>query len=275
MSLGEIFLSTDLTKSIMQVFKNCSCSHPHFQAKCGFTITVNLAPTTTTTTTTPATTTTTGLTTTAAANNSRGRGGHNSRYNHLCDKVPQIENGRMTCVRVGVGGKKCSPSCSPGHVFYQKFHQRRRPSYLCNAHRVDWKVRRFIPDCSPVHPLGYNDCEAGWEKRDDGGQTCVACPPGMYRKDPGLLCQLCPKGMYADQFGSSVCKRCPLGQTTRGLGARRSTDCTYGRRRHGGSAGGGGGGRRQQSNFAARTLAARRQERKRNRMGFMYYNKWT
>ena len=94
----------------------------------------------------------------------------------MCDKVPQIENGRMTCVRVGMGGKKCSPSCSPGHVFYQKFHQRRRPSYLCNAHRVDWKVRRFIPDCSPVHPLGYNDCEAGWEGRDDN--TCVACPPG-------------------------------------------------------------------------------------------------
>ena len=60
-------------------------------------------------------------------------------------------------------------------------------------------------------------CEAGWERTrslsgGNSGEACVACPPGMNRRSSQEVCSLCPKGLYADQFGSSVCKRCPLGQ---------------------------------------------------------------
>ena len=44
---------------------------------------------------------------------------------------------------------KCSPVCETGHVFYQKFSSR-PPSYICSQYRVDWKITKFIPDCSPV-----------------------------------------------------------------------------------------------------------------------------
>ena len=46
-------------------------------------------------------------------------------------------------------GRKCTPQCHPGFVFYQKFSSR-PPTYYCSASKVDWEIRRFIPDCSPV-----------------------------------------------------------------------------------------------------------------------------
>ncbi len=55
------------------------------------------------------------------------------------------------------------------------------------ANRVDWKIRKFIPDCSPVHEnRNGRTCEAGWEARDDG-RRCVACPPGMSRGQVPIL----------------------------------------------------------------------------------------
>ena len=216
------------------------------KAKCGFTITV-IKPTTTTSTSSP-------------IHRRKSQGSHDAgngrkSYNKHCNKVPQVENGHMACIRI-VGGKKCTPMCRTGHEFYQKF-SKRHPSYLCNSNRIDWKVRRFLPDCSPVHKLGYSHkCEAGWELRKE---TCVACPPGMFRSQADKLCQLCPKGLYTDQFGSNICMRCPLSHTTRGLGARKSTECYY-NRPVGGS---------RPSN-----LLKRRRERQRGRLGFMYYNKW-
>jgi hypothetical protein len=65
-----------------------------------------------------------------------------------CLKVPVIENGMMRCAETYLG-RKCTPECSEGHDFYQKFTSR-PPTYYCNARRVDWEIRRFIPDCSPV-----------------------------------------------------------------------------------------------------------------------------
>ena len=182
---------------------------------------------------------------------------NNKHYHKACDKPPQIENGVMSCRRIAGGSKKCSPVCNDKHDFYQRFSSR-LPSYLCNRHRVDWNVRRFIPDCSPIHETRQGrSCPSGWETRSinqasqtyrnknsqtysNGGVICVACPPGMYRTSEQYassysqttkkrLCQLCPKGMYSDQFGSSICRKCPLNQTTRGLGSRKARDCYYAR----------------------------------------------
>lgn len=57
-----------------------------------------------------------------------------------CQHVPKVENGRMTCVDAAIG-RKCTPVCHRGHRFYQKFTSR-PPTYVCNAHRVDWEIRR-------------------------------------------------------------------------------------------------------------------------------------
>ena len=122
---------------------------------------------------------------------------------------------------------------------------------------MDWNVRRFIPDCSPIHQTRQSrgGCQSGWEARNinqasqkyrqdhssaNSDVICVACPPGMFRNSDQFstssfsntkkqLCQLCPRGMYTDQFGSSICMNCPLNQTTRGLGTRKSRDCYYSR----------------------------------------------
>ena len=116
---------------------------------------------------------------------------------------------------------KCSPVCEAGHVFYQKFSSR-PPTYLCSQYRVDWKITKFIPDCSPLEKaVRPGNCPPGWEARENG---CVACPPGMFR-DSAPLCQLCGKGSYADTFGSSKCVSCPAGQRTNSLGVRSSRGC--------------------------------------------------
>lgn len=176
-----------------------------------------------------------------------------------CDSVPNIENGRMACQKYGQNGLKCAPQCNQGHQFYQKFAGQ-PPTYLCiPPRRVDWKIRKFIPDCAPTYNLDINgrECEAGWEQR--GGDKCVACPPGMYRPQEDPLCQLCPKGLYSDQFGSAKCVRCPLYHTTKGLGSRKSSQCYYHRP-------------------AARSgLLDRRKPRKRgnsSEASFMFYNRW-
>ncbi len=169
-----------------------------------------------------------------------------------CDHVPALENGKMLCKPYANNGKRCTPVCNDGHSFYQKFLGQ-PPIYLClPPKRVDWEIRKFVPDCSPVHKLGIagRDCEAGWEKR--GKDTCLACPPGMFRGQGDPLCQLCPKGLYSDQFGSSKCVRCPMFHTTRGLGSRKSSQCYYHRP-------------------AARSSLL---DRRRYRGGFMYYNRW-
>ena len=88
--------------------------------------------------------------------------------------------------------------------------------------RIDWKITKFIPDCSPVEEQsGISSCPPGWESRD---HTCVACPPGMFR-DKAPLCQLCGKGSYTDTFGSSRCDPCPGGQYTLSLGSRNIKEC--------------------------------------------------
>ena len=116
---------------------------------------------------------------------------------------------------------KCSPVCEAGHVFYQKFSSR-PPTYLCSQYRVDWKITKFIPDCSPVEKTPQaGNCPPGWEAREN---YCVACPPGMFR-DSAPLCQLCGKGSYAETFGSSKCVSCPAGQRTNSLGVRSSRGC--------------------------------------------------
>ena len=115
---------------------------------------------------------------------------------NLCDTVPNIENGQMKCLKYGRDGKRCSPVCNENHQFYQKFNGQ-PPYYLClPPKRVDWKIRKFIPDCSPTHEIQISgrQCEAGWEKRGNQ-RICVACPPGMYRPQDDHLCQLCPKGL--------------------------------------------------------------------------------
>lgn len=178
-----------------------------------------------------------------------------------CDKVPNIENGKMECFPYGRDGKRCKPKCNESHQFYQKF-QGRPPSYLCiPPNRVDWKIRKFIPDCSPTHEIHLNgrQCEAGWEHR--GQSTCVACPPGMYRPQDDPLCQLCPKGLYSDQFGSAKCVRCPMYHTTRGLGSRQSTQCYY----HRAAA---------RSSLLVDRKKGRHRGGKASEAAFMYYNRW-
>jgi len=162
---------------------------------------------------------------------------HHQHQNRRCREVPHMANGRMLCVDdtnpyygggVGGPGIRCTPVCDPGHAFYQKFTSR-PPTYVCNSRRVDWEIRRFIPDCSPAYPAAGTACQPGWEARNgEEGPQCVACPPGMYRSPgSGRLCQLCPKGTYAGGFGSSECSSCPRHHTTRGLGSRRPTQCHY------------------------------------------------
>ena len=177
----------------------------------------------------------------------------------VCDPVPAIENGRMVCKLYGLDGKKCSPVCNEGHKFYQKFSGQ-PPVYLCiPPRRVDWKIRKFTPDCSPTHDLNIQGrtCEAGWEQRSLS--TCVACPPGMYRPQKDPLCQLCPKGLYSDQFGSANCVRCPLYHTTRGLGSRKASQCYYHR-----------------SATRSRMIDRQKKGRKKGPVeaSFMYYNRW-
>ena len=176
----------------------------------------------------------------------------------ICDNVPSLENGQMSCRSYGLdGGKRCSPICNAGHKFYQKFSGQ-PPAYLClPPRRVDWKIRKFIPDCSPVHQLSISgrECEAGWERRDD---FCIACPPGMYREQEDPLCQLCPKGLYSDQFGSAKCVRCPLHHTTRGLGSKDSSQCYYHR----------------PAVRSSLLNSSQRKESRNKKTSFMYYNRW-
>ncbi|CAB4069882.1 FBN1 [Lepeophtheirus salmonis] len=144
-----------------------------------------------------------------------------------CDKVPSLENGKFNCKNLGPGqeGIKCIPECDSGYQFYQKFSSR-PPSYICNAQRVDWELKRFIPDCSPVHKSQLkSNCDAGWEYRSDEG-ICVACPPGMYRdSNISVLCQLCPKSYYSSKFASNTCNQCQRSYTTKGLGSRGYRHC--------------------------------------------------
>ena len=183
-------------------------------------------------------------------------------YNEECNRVPDIENGHMACIRLG-GGKKCTPVCKPDHQFYQKFSSR-PPTYICNSKRVDWKIRRFIPDCSPVFKnRGRGSCRSGWESRSNN-HTCIACPPGMYRKytKNDKLCQLCPKGYYASQFGSSQCMKCQSNHTTKGLGSRRGSSCYY---------------QRKSLNLFERRRGRKEylsHSRKKNTLGFRYYSSW-
>ena len=97
-----------------------------------------------------------------------------------------------------------------------------KKKFLIISFRIDWKITKFIPDCSPVEkPSQVGTCPPGWESRDG---TCVACPPGMFR-DKAPLCQLCGKGTFADSFGSSTCNSCPDGQYTLSLGTRSKSGC--------------------------------------------------
>ena len=130
-----------------------------------------------------------------------------------CNVVPDVPNGKMACIDRHES-KKCTPVCDLGHVFYQKFSHR-PPTYLCSTRRIDWKINRFIPDCTPVKKTRTaGECPAGWESRES---TCIGCPPGMFRED-SQLCQLCPKGSYSDQFGARSCTKCSFGEYTTGLG---------------------------------------------------------
>ncbi len=172
----------------------------------------------------------------------------NNGVSAACENVPEIPNGHMSCEKIHLY-KRCTPVCDPGHEFYQQFTSR-PPTYLCNEHRIDWELRRFIPDCSPVYESPI--CAPGWEERSAG--RCVACPPGMKRSEQDLLCQLCPKGSFAMSFHSEECTPCPRRHTTRGLGSRRPTQCYY----------------RRQS-----LVGGSHQGRKGNRLGFLFlYNRW-
>ncbi len=92
----------------------------------------------------------------------------NDNLSKCRDGVPRVANGRMACDPLpvagspgGLGGVRCTPVCDPDHRFYQKFTSR-PPTYICNAHRVDWEIRRFVPDCSPVYSAVHNrECLAG------------------------------------------------------------------------------------------------------------------
>ncbi|XP_023338014.1 uncharacterized protein LOC111708775 [Eurytemora carolleeae] len=148
-----------------------------------------------------------------------------------CHDVPTVPNGRMACID-RKDSKKCTPVCERGHVFYQKFSYR-PPTYLCSSRRIDWKINRFIPDCSPVKKtLTAGMCPEGWEARDN---TCIACPPGMYR-NTASLCQLCSQGTFSDQFGAKDCQQCSPGEYTNSLGSRHQSDCkpgNYGKKNRG------------------------------------------
>lgn len=117
-------------------------------------------------------------------------------------------------------------SCvSTGSCFLPKFSSR-PPTYICSENRVDWKIAKFIPDCSPVKKTAVaGQCPPGWEARDS---YCVACPPGMYR-NKAPLCQLCPKSTFSSQYGSSSCHVCPSHHRTVSLGSRKATECIRGR----------------------------------------------
>ena len=137
----------------------------------------------------------------------------NNRMPKQCNQVPEVPNGKMACIEKS-NRKKCTPVCNLSYVFYQKFSYR-PPTYLCSARRIDWKINRFIPDCSPVQKAQNGWCPEGMEFRDN---DCIGCPPGMYRDASEQLCQLCPKGTYSDQFSSKKCSQCGPGQYTSGLG---------------------------------------------------------
>jgi hypothetical protein len=143
-----------------------------------------------------------------------------------CSSVPEVANGKMSCLDQRQG-KKCTPVCDEGHVFYQKFSSR-PPTYICSGSRVDWKINKFIPDCSPVKKTkaggADRSCPPGWEWRDG---LCVACPPGMFR-DSAPLCQLCPKGSFSTKFGTRECSLCSPGEYTTSLGSRQPSDCRRG-----------------------------------------------
>ena len=142
-----------------------------------------------------------------------------------CSDVPPIANGKMACI-IKRHSKKCTPVCNEGHVFYQKFSAR-PPTYICSLHRVDWKITKFIPNCSPVEKTTkVGQCPQGWEARDN---YCVACPPGMFRSI-APLCQLCSKGTYSDRFGSPKCSLCSIGHTTTSLGTKSSGECRRGKK---------------------------------------------
>ena len=163
-----------------------------------------------------------------------------------CNVVPSVPNGKMACLNKR-HSKKCTPVCKEGHVFYQKFSSR-PPTYICSTHRVDWKITKFIPDCSPVEKSSQvGQCPQGWEARDS---YCVACPPGMFRsKAP--LCQLCSKGTFSDSFGLARCSPCAMGHSTNSLGSRSGGECREGERREKG-----------------------RKRGREGRRGLMHYNSW-
>ena len=186
-----------------------------------------------------------------------GNSNGNINYHNVptkCYEPPKVENGKMHCANTAIG-RKCTPICDTGFEFYQKFTSR-PPSYVCNAHRVDWELRRFVPDCSPVR-TNVDTCPAGWESRGNG--RCVACPPGMHRTPRDRLCQLCPKGFFSDVFSAPLCQRCPMSHTTRGLGSRVDKHCYYHRASSGLTNAKNGAGRLP----------------KKNRLGFMFYNRWS
>ena len=163
-----------------------------------------------------------------------------------CHAVPTVPNGKMACLNKR-HSKKCTPVCKEGHVFYQKFSSR-PPTYICSLHRVDWKITKFIPDCSPVEKTArVGQCPQGWEARDS---YCVACPPGMFRAT-APLCQLCSKGTFSDTFGSSKCSPCSMGHSTSSLGTRNAGECRRGKRREKG-----------------------KRKGKEGRRGLMHYNSW-
>jgi hypothetical protein len=145
-----------------------------------------------------------------------------------CSSVPEVANGKMSCLDQRQG-KKCTPVCDEGHVFYQKFSSR-PPTYICSGSRVDWKINKFIPDCSPGKKTKVggdgadSSCPPGWEWREG---LCVACPPGMFR-DSAPLCQLCPKGSFSTKFGTRECSLCSPGEYTTSLGSRQPSDCRRG-----------------------------------------------
>ena len=167
-----------------------------------------------------------------------------------CNEVPSVPNGKMACINKR-RSKKCTPVCKESHVFYQKFSSR-PPTYICSAHRVDWKITKFIPDCSPVEKTArVGQCPQGWEARDT---DCVACPPGMFRST-APLCQLCSKGTFSDSFGTGKCSPCPSGHSTSSLGTKSEGECREGRER----------GRQSEEG---------RKKRRGGRRGLSHYNSW-
>ncbi len=141
------------------------------RAKCGFTITVMASSSLEAAATTlelPPPSTSRQFKNYASSDSNQND--NHRQQSESCDAVPSIENGRMACQPYGQNGKKCSPTCNEGHQFYQKFVGQ-PPTYLClPPRRIDWKIRKFIPDCAPIHDLAIQGrpCEAGWEKRGSG-----------------------------------------------------------------------------------------------------------